>query len=715
MKTVGASRRIFYVKTPKDGRDGHTYSMVVSPSSVRVSAAGVVDPAVLANTTPAVTLYCDGEDVTSKANGLATAEYRVARKGVRLSDGVEEAASKTLIRDLAALYSSVRYEMLPSLAAIDGTVPVLASATLVFARQGAQGAQGATGAFVPPPMLWEDYPDGTNGTTAYDFKSGAEGDERLDIVLDYDVDGRLSAYRCKKAHTKLAAGTLRPLDDKKQKYWDAGSEFNYVATQVLLADTANIALTSTQAIRVYDNARNIVGEFSGAKEPKRILSGAVSGGPMQVASLAATDGATIQPGTGGTSAITAPVYLPLWLGGVMNEDGSFRKNPTFGVGTDGCMYLGGFNSGRRLIIDPNTTDADGKVSPTITLFNTDGERAVIIDGGRHEIGDVYDFTSNFTAAPSGDYKRITTEPRTDSLGTVRVGAAGGHIKASLEIAWHAESGYYIPAGSSSSGGIDTGGVSGGYIAHSALTASLAIINKTTGEQVAMSNVLSESGPGMLDKPPAAGNARYDSRNGTTTVSVEADLPEGEYELSLSRWIAVQSPNANLTLNPSLTILNAGSFNPAFSAGTDYKAFLGADGLLIAKSSTEYFRCGMVGGNLEVEANIGSHGIKVTRGGVYAKKSDGSWDSLLVACEKAAADANACVCDQLGTRMFTTNDSTANLPDKDLSGTNFGMITATTLNPQAGHHIQEWKTFTQPVHCWSRRCMDNTWGAWTKNY
>lgn len=294
--TVGASRRIFFTKTPKDGRDGHTYSMSVSPSSVEVLANGIPAAEDLIHASPTVTMWCDGIDVTAN-----TKEFALRRTGIRAADGVTERVwgSITKIGQMGIRYSSICFEMIPTYQSLDGSVPVLASATLVFARQGAQGAKGA---FVPPPMLWDDYPDGTNGTTAYDFKSGAEGDERLDIVLDYDVDGRLSAYRCKKAHTKLAAGTLRPLDDNNQKYWDAGSEFNYVATQVLLADTANIALTSTQAIRVYDNARNIVGEFSGAKEPKRIISSSVSGGPIQVASLAATDGATLQPEQAAASA-----------------------------------------------------------------------------------------------------------------------------------------------------------------------------------------------------------------------------------------------------------------------------------------------------------------------------------------------------------------------------------------------------------------------------
>lgn len=145
----------------------------------------------------------------------------------------------------------------------------------------------------------------------------------------------------------------------------------------------------------------------------------------------------------------------------------------------------------------------------------------------------------------------------------------------------------------------------------------------------------------------------------------------------------------------------------------YRAFMCGNALVSANSMLDYFRAAKTSSGYMTEASAGDYGVRVSDGGLAAKDSNGAWNAVLMTCEKQAADANKCVLEQLGSRMFTTDANTANLPTG--AGTRYGAITTTTLNAAAGHHIQEWKSFSQPVQCYTRRCMNNVWGAWTKNY
>ena len=152
---------------------------------------------------------------------------------------------------------------------------------------------------------------------------------------------------------------------------------------------------------------------------------------------------------------------------------------------------------------------------------------------------------------------------------------------------------------------------------------------------------------------------------------------------------------------------------AIGVPESYRAFMCGNALVSANSMLDYFRAAKTTSGYMTEISAGNFGLRVSRAGMIAKNSDGAWNAVLVTCEKQAADANKCVLEQLGSRMFTTDANTVNLPTG--AGTYYGAITTTTLNATAGHHIQEWKSFSQPVQCYTRRCMNGTWGAWTRNY
>lgn len=122
-------------------------------------------------------------------------------------------------------------------------------------KPGSPGPQGKRGAIVPTPRLWKDYPEG------YAFKCGADGEERLDIVL-HEHGGKVWSYACKKSHTK--GPDYEPADGAKSaEVWETGQQWTYIATRVLLAEFARIENLCAEFIRMLDGDGNVVFEAVG--------------------------------------------------------------------------------------------------------------------------------------------------------------------------------------------------------------------------------------------------------------------------------------------------------------------------------------------------------------------------------------------------------------------------------------------------------------------
>lgn len=205
----------------------------------------------------------------------------------------------------------------------------LAARHIRFVHIPKDGDQGPRGPFIPTPRLWSDYP------VMYPFQSGADGEERLDVVLE-EAGNKVFAYSCRKAHQKR----LTP-PSQDTAYWqptDAGT-YQLLATKVLLADNAFIRLLSSNGIAIYDAAGRRVGQMS--------------------------------------SAVGAPavgnIPLPFFIGGVLSEGGVFSQAPLFAVDSNGKSYHGGI-SGQHIEIDP--------ASKSIRIFDTDGKLCATHSGRR---------------------------------------------------------------------------------------------------------------------------------------------------------------------------------------------------------------------------------------------------------------------------------------------------------------------------------------------
>lgn len=369
-----------------------------------------------------------------------------------------------------------------------------------------------------------------------------------------------------------------------------------------------------------------------------------------------------------------------------------------GADTDTAAYLldktgrarFGRTSDNHIVIDPDAKQ--------ITVRDSTQRKMITIDGEAHTLEGIYGVEDNINAG-NLNHSYATANPTyttTVSAGTVKLAKAGGKLKVSLTAILETWSVGYT--------GKDSAGVSmpGQYVKGTA-TVTLGIYNGSVPVKevsaTVQSPILTENLKGYRteDLTVEATNLSV----GTYTVRTKVDLVQ-EKDTDINGRIVQATAMA--------TVMGAAK---VFGSPELYEAILCGNGFISANSMRDYFRSVKTTSGYMTEMSAGDYGVRVSDDGLAAKDSNGAWNAVLVTCEKQAADANICVLEQLGSRMFTTDARTANLPSG--AGTFYGVITTTTLNATAGHHIQEWKSFSQPVQCHTRRCMNGTWGAWTRNY
>ena len=169
--------------------------------------------------------------------------------------------TKGLTWSFSALSGSFKYRLayeagndinisIPFTVTVDG-VSYPASIGVQTVRDGTNGtgSDGRNGVWVPPMMLWSDYPDD------YVFQAGdpTSGDVRLDMVLVKAANGNLIPYYCLETHVK---GDSPYSPETDAEFWapaDAGV-YKCLATELLAAQNARIDFMSGQAIRVGNGA-----------------------------------------------------------------------------------------------------------------------------------------------------------------------------------------------------------------------------------------------------------------------------------------------------------------------------------------------------------------------------------------------------------------------------------------------------------------------------
>lgn len=135
---------------------------------------------------------------------------------------------------------------------------------------GKNGVNGKNGVYVPPPMLFADYP------VQYKFQCGDLSadpiETRLDIVVILTDAGNLMPYRCTVSYDKTST-SLPP--DQDPDHWEAcdAGIYRFLATELLWANIGQVNFMSGQAFRVGDES-GMCGYFGTPTDGAIFFSGA---------------------------------------------------------------------------------------------------------------------------------------------------------------------------------------------------------------------------------------------------------------------------------------------------------------------------------------------------------------------------------------------------------------------------------------------------------
>lgn len=112
---------------------------------------------------------------------------------------------------------------------------------------GVCGEKGSRGATLRGPQAWSDV------VTGFQFLSGAEGEQFVDIVIYND-----NYYVCNSSHTKTSSNNPATSVANNDGKWKLGQKFDLVATKILLATYALVKNLGVEAIDMKDANGNIV-------------------------------------------------------------------------------------------------------------------------------------------------------------------------------------------------------------------------------------------------------------------------------------------------------------------------------------------------------------------------------------------------------------------------------------------------------------------------
>lgn len=238
----------------EQGSDAVSYSLVLTPTSVHYDLnSQKYNPA----SVTCRVMQTKGEDeVTDVTTSLPTGfSLKYVRRSLNDTMLAEIACNGTLsLSTTTTQYDSIDFVLKK------GNV-VVARETLGIIPSGKNGTNGKNGVYVPPMMLWTDYPDD------YQFQAGnvEAGDDHLDYVGVLESDGRVSLFYCVENNLK-SEGFDPATDNNKKKtngyHWfgaNAGT-YKFLATELLWAAIGQIDFFNSQAIRI-GNQSGMVGYF----------------------------------------------------------------------------------------------------------------------------------------------------------------------------------------------------------------------------------------------------------------------------------------------------------------------------------------------------------------------------------------------------------------------------------------------------------------------
>lgn len=236
-----ASRKIRFAHIPADGDPGLT--IIVTPSTLTFNTS------TSALRTVKVQVYRGGTKLNYQTEFTCSilSSTSAVTKGLTWSCSL---SAGDFIYSLTYAAGNDISLSIPFMVTVDGIAyPASIGVQTVSNGTNGTGSDGRNGVWVPPMMLWEDYPDD------YVFQAGdpSNGDVRLDMVLVKAANGSLIPYHCLETHVKEDSPYSPETDAEFWAPSDAGV-YRCLATELLAAQNARIDFLSGQAVRVGDSA-----------------------------------------------------------------------------------------------------------------------------------------------------------------------------------------------------------------------------------------------------------------------------------------------------------------------------------------------------------------------------------------------------------------------------------------------------------------------------
>ena len=660
--TEGSSAAWSPAESEMLGKDAVTYEWQVSPGVIRCNADGT-----LPGGTASVNVRCfriEGDQRTELtipqpplilANTVERIQYSIAWKDGK-TEWKDISYGQTIDfndSDGRDTYPNIHLRVARYTYAITPTVEVMSAEHVVGCvcdgQKGDRGEDGQNGGVGPAGAVMR-----MSGlwqeNMSYEDGTVADAQGVRWIDVVYVRNSSGTEYWYRCTRRNTSSSANRP--SASSSWWGAISNLGDMMADVLIANRAFINNLTTREVVFVNSSGNIVGRV---------------GSPL--------------PGNG------AVMYT-----GQLDQDNVQTDNATYLLDVTGYTRYGQFAQSHVRIWPDYGSTGGARICAYTAGGTADGKEVVAIDGTAHEIGGAYGIVNTISRTLTA--LSFTSDKTYPYPGKLELPAK---VTATLRMT--------VPVTLMCTSRKETTGTGTGLVRQSQCRGKFRIFrNGVLWKEYTTSWCASTS----ISQGEDTSDARLDQ-----TIVIDVSLTEaGIYTFEAESELTDMGLDPVTGIRHSATV-SFGATEVNIKAGSDPKAFLGANGLLVSNSTQDYFKAGIDNGTFGMEISTGQQsGLRVTEAeGVRMKGKTGAYDvEPFPATVGYVTDANTCFRDRLGVSVYVTDgDHTMNLPTGAAS--KFGRLTVTTFS--ASNILQEFHTFSHPMQIWTRIKLSGTWRAWTQ--
>ncbi len=660
--TEGSSAAWSPAESEMLGKDAVTYEWQVSPGVIRCNADGT-----LPGGTASVNVRCfriEGDQRTELtipqpplilANTVERIQYSIAWKDGK-TEWKDISYGQTIDfndSDGRDTYPNIHLRVARYTYAITPTVEVMSAEHVVGyvcdGQKGDRGEDGQNGGVGPAGAVMR-----MSGlwqeNMSYEDGTVADAQGVRWIDVVYVRNSSGTEYWYRCTRRNTSSSANRP--SASSSWWGAISNLGDMMADVLIANRAFINNLTTREVVFVNSSGNIVGRV---------------GSPL--------------PGNG------AVMYT-----GQLDQDNVQTDNATYLLDVTGYTRYGQFAQSHVRIWPDYGSTGGARICAYTAGGTADGKEVVAIDGTAHEIGGAYGIVNTISRTLTA--LSFTSDKTYPYPGKLELPAK---VTATLRMT--------VPVTLICTSRKETTGTGTGLVRQSQCRGKFRIFRNGVLWKEYTTNWCAST---SISQGEDTSDARLDQ-----TIVIDVSLTEaGIYTFEAESELTDMGLDPVTGIRHSATV-SFGATEVNIKAGSDPKAFLGANGLLVSNSTQDYFKAGIDNGTFGMEISTGQQsGLRVTEAeGVRMKGKTGAYDvEPFPATVGYVTDANTCYRDRLGVSVYVTDgDHTMNLPTGAAS--KFGRLTVTTFS--ASNILQEFHTFSHPMQIWTRIKLSGTWRAWTQ--